>query len=87
MDGDEIHMPWLGRKLEVIASSDPTYVGRSGLVIDETQRTIVLMNAQGEITLPKNEIQCTFEDCNTVIDGKGVQQRAEDRIHRRYKRS
>ena len=31
-----INLPWLSRKIEVTESSDPTLVGISGMVLDET---------------------------------------------------
>ena len=43
-----MHMPWIGRELEVIGSFDPTYVGRKGLVVEETQRTLTI-NEEGRI--------------------------------------
>ena len=37
-----MHMPWIGRELEVIESFDPTYIGRKGLILEETQRTLII---------------------------------------------
>ena len=37
---DEIHMPWLARNITVLESSDPTLVGLSGTILNETRRTI-----------------------------------------------
>ena len=37
---DEIHMPWLARSITVLQSSDPTLVGLSGTILNETRRTI-----------------------------------------------
>ena len=36
------NLPWLSRNLEVIDSTDPTLIGISGVVTDETKRTIVI---------------------------------------------
>ena len=51
-----MHMPWIGRELEVIGSFDPTYVGRKGLVVEETQRTLTINEEGRKICLPKQEI-------------------------------
>ena len=37
-----LHMPWIGRDLEVIRSFDPTYHGRRGMIVEETQRTLII---------------------------------------------
>ncbi len=86
MEHADIHMPWIGRRLEVVASSDPTYVGCTGLVLEETQRTLVVQGETKIVTLPKREIRFRVEDGESVIDGQHVQQRSEDRIHRRYEK-
>ena len=85
MEHAEIHMPWLGRRLEVVTSSDPSFIGCSGVVLEETQRTLVVQSEHKVVTLPKCEIQFRFKDGESVINGRDVQQRSEDRIHRRYK--
>ena len=41
-----INLPWLSRNLEVIDSTDPTLVGISGVVMDETKRTIIIQTQQ-----------------------------------------
>ena len=56
-----MHMPWIGRELEVIGSFDPTYVGRKGLVVEETQRTLTINEEGRKICLPKQEIN--FKIC------------------------
>ena len=80
-----MHMPWIGRELEVIGSFDPTYVGRKGLVIEETQRTLIIDEEGKQICLPKQEINFKIGQENVVIKGSYVLQRSEDRIHRKYR--
>ena len=80
-----IHMPWIGRELEVIGSFDPTYLGRKGLVIEETQRTLIINEEGRNICLPKQEINFKIDREDVVIKGSFVLQRSEDRIHRKYR--
>jgi RNase P/RNase MRP subunit p29 len=80
-----IHMPWLARRLTVTDSTDPTLIGVSGTVQDETRRTIRVMTESGPLTLAKDVIRFTIDD--EEIDGAIVTQRPEDRINRRYRRT
>ncbi|HJM18265.1 MAG TPA: ribonuclease P protein subunit [Candidatus Thalassarchaeaceae archaeon] len=81
--GEMIHMPWLARRLTVTDSTDPTLVGVSGVVHDETRRTIRIMSAKGAMTLAKDSIHFKIE--NEEIDGSLVKQRPEDRISKRHR--
>jgi len=83
--GEMIHMPWVARKLVVSESTDPTLIGISGIVQDETRRTISILTANGEKKLAKDSIKFTIE--NAEIDGSMVKQRPEDRISKRYRRA
>lgn len=80
-----INLPWLTRTIEVTESSDPTLVGISGMVLDETKRTIVVNNGSKEVTLAKDTIRFTIEE--EEIDGSIVGQRPEERIGKAYRRS
>ena len=65
------HAPWLARDISVVESHDPTLVGVTGMVVEETRRTLRVRTSSGEV----------------VIDGSVVTQRPEDRINRRYRRN
>ena len=80
-----INLPWLSRKLEVIDSTDPTLIGISGVVMDETKRTIIVQTSDNEITMAKDTIRFTIEA--EEINGSAVGQRPEERIGKRYRRS
>ena len=79
------NLPWLSRNLEVTNSSDPTLVGISGMVMDETRRTILVNTGNREVTLAKDTIRFTIDD--EEIDGTLVGQRPEQRIGKAYRRS
>lgn len=80
-----INLPWLSRHLEVIDSTDPTLVGVSGMVLDETRRTIRVQTSNNQITMAKDIIRFKIED--QEIDGSTVGQRPEDRIGKAYRGS
>ena len=50
------HAPWLARDISVVESHDPTLVGVTGMVVEETRRTLRVRTASGEVTLPKDVI-------------------------------
>ena len=78
-----INMPWLSRDIEVVGSTDPTLVGISGTILDETRRTLRVQTSNGNVTLAKDTIRFKIED--EEIDGSSVGQRPEDRIGKRYR--
>ena len=80
-----INLPWLSRNLEVIDSTDPTLICVSGVVMDETKRTIIIQTSNNEITMAKDTIRFTIEE--EEINGSKVGQRPEERIGKRYRRS
>ena len=80
-----INLPWLSRKLEVIDSTDPPLIGMSGVVMDETKRTIIIQTSNNEITMAKDTIRFTIGE--EEINGSTVGQRPEERIGKRYRRS
>ena len=84
---DSIHMPFLARNLTVKASPDTQLVGLSGMVVDETRRTIVIDVDGKTKTLAKNVIDFTLDNEGELIQGATVCQRPEDRIHRNYRRN
>ena len=84
---DSIHMPSLARNILVTESTDPTLVGISGQVLEETRRTIVVQTSNGKKILAKDVINFTLDLEDKVIEGFTVTQRPEDRINRKYRRN
>ena len=80
-----INLPWLSRNLEGTNSSDPTLVGISCMVMDETRRTILVNTGNREVTLAKDTIRFTIDD--EEIDGTLVGQRPEQSIGKAYRRA
>tara|TARA_B100000035_G_scaffold275288_1_gene252181 strand:+ start:151 stop:408 length:258 start_codon:yes stop_codon:yes gene_type:complete len=81
----EMNTTWLGQLLTVVSSTDPTLVGRSGNVIDETQKTVTIIENGHERLLGKASIEFTLNDGTTVLTGASLRQRPEDRMSRNYK--
>ena len=73
---------WIGRNMIVTSSPDSTFVGRNGLVVDETRETITLLEDGREVIFGKNSIEFKIGNSDVTIDGKLVRQRSEDRIYR-----
>ena len=78
---------WIGTTLNVVGSSDPTLLGRSGIVLDETKNTLVLLDGDAHVTLGKAAITFTIDNSDVVIQGALVGQRPEDRTHRKYRKA
>jgi len=82
-----INMPWISRTLHITNSSDPTLEGVSGLILNETKKTILIESKGKDLLLAKNTIHFTLDDHGDEIDGKLVSQRPEDRINKKYRRN
>ena len=78
---------WIGRSMTVTSSTDPTLVGRQGIVVDETRNTVALLQGDQHLVLNKASISFTVDDTDVVIQGAMVGQRPEDRIHRTYRKA
>lgn len=76
---------WLGKTLNVISSLDNTLVGRQGMVVDESKKTITIKEDGKMVKLGKASIKFTITDSDVVIDGTMVGQRPENRVHRKYR--
>tara|TARA_B100000029_G_scaffold356344_1_gene349171 strand:- start:258 stop:509 length:252 start_codon:yes stop_codon:yes gene_type:complete len=82
---DVRNMPWVGHEIEVTSSSDPSYVGRTGLVVDESRRMVFVQEGEKTIELPKQEIFFRINQ-SKIIDGRKMNKKPEDRINHKFKR-
>ncbi len=76
MDG---RSEFLGRTVEVTASSDPTQL-ITGTIVDETLRTVVLRTAERRLRIQKHGTRFHFPIEGLTIDGDRIGYRPEDRI-------
>ena len=69
---------WIGQRLTVVDSTDSTLVGRSGNVIDETQKTVTIVENGQVRVFGKASIQFTLNDGTTVLSGSSLRQRPDE---------
>ncbi len=79
-----VRMPWLAKNLYVVESTDSTLLGLEGTVVNETKNMILIRTNEGEKMISKSIIRFTIDD-SEIIDGQGVQQRPENRIHMNWR--
>ncbi|MBN1280724.1 MAG: ribonuclease P protein subunit [Candidatus Thermoplasmatota archaeon] len=72
----------IGRTVTIIDCTDPTWVNRSGVIIDETQRTFLIETEQQQKRIAKQTATFAFEHHGKTIIVKGNQlvYRPEERI-------
>ena len=76
---------WIGSMMNIVESNDPTLVGRTGLVLDETKNTLVMLEMDSQIRIGKASIKFTLDNSDVVVQGALVGQRPEDRTNRKYR--
>ena len=77
--------PWIRRKLTVVESTDSSLIGRSGCVVNETLRTVTVLEGDDrKVIFGKSSIKFHLDEEDEIIDGKKVQIRPEDRINKRF---
>ena len=79
------HTSWLSRSVTVVSSNDPSLVGRTGTVVNESRNMITIIDENGSSMLAKNTIDFSIDGSEPVV-GKMVCQRPEDRVQRKYRR-
>ena len=80
---------FIGLEVTVVKSSNPTAVGISGKVVDETRNTFTILqnDAQKVVVKDTSVFHFVLPDGTVVeIDGKVIMGRAEDRIKNRPRR-
>ena len=71
----------IGRKVKIVESHNPSAIGMSGTVVDDTRSMLVIENHQGERKrLVKS--QHRFELEGQTVDGSLLEGRPEERIKR-----
>ena len=79
----------IGLNAEVVRSSNPSCVGISGKVVDETRNTLLIGHQNKRKTVIKNTavFHFTMPDGTVVeINGKVIVGRPEDRVKKRFRR-
>jgi len=71
---------------EVISSTDPTLLGLSGTVVDETKNTLTIRTASGDKKVPKGVAVFRFSSTSgkrATIEGHSLVMRPEEKLRRR----
>jgi ribonuclease P protein subunit POP4 len=78
--GDE----WIGRTVTIATCTDPTWVGRTGVIIDETKNTFLIDTGDGRRRIAKHTatFQITVQNKPRNINGTLLRHRPEERIKR-----
>ncbi len=79
----------IGLKAKVVKSRNPSYVGTSGKVVNETRNTLVIRHKNEDKVILKDGsvFQFTLPNGTVVqIDGNVIVGRPEDRIKKKLKR-
>ena len=84
-----VQREFIGLNAEVVRSSNPTYAGISGKVVDETRNVIFIVHQNQKKAIIKNAavFHFTMPDGAVVeINGNVIVGRPEDRIKKRFRR-
>jgi len=79
----------IGLNAKVVKSTNPSYVGLSGRVIDETRNTLVIRHENVDKVVVKSVsvFHFTAKDGTVVeVDGNIITGRPEDRVKKRLRR-
>lgn len=79
----------IGLHAKVVRSRNPSVMGISGRVIDETRNTLVIIQDNEDKIIVKEEstFHFKFPDGTVVeLDGKAIVGRPEDRVKRKIRR-
>jgi ribonuclease P protein subunit POP4 len=80
---------FIGLNAKVVKSSNPSYMGISGKVVDETRKTLVIRQRHEDKVIVKEAavFQFTLSDGTVIeVEGKIILGRPEDRMKKRLKR-
>jgi ribonuclease P protein subunit POP4 len=72
----------IGRRVTIKECTDPTWVNRSGIIIDETEKTFLIEIGNKEKRIAKNIATFEFEyhGKKVTVEGSRLVYRPEDRI-------
>ncbi|MDH7506819.1 MAG: ribonuclease P protein subunit [Candidatus Thermoplasmatota archaeon] len=72
----------IGLKIKIKDCKDPHWIGKSGLIIDETKNTFLIKIDNQQKTIAKNIaiFELDYEGKKVILDGSKISYRPEDRI-------
>ncbi len=82
-----IYSDLVGLRVRVAASTDPTQVGVTGMVVDETARTLVISAGGRDKVIPKVSSSFAFSlQREVLVDGSSIAFSPEERLKRLQRR-
>lgn len=84
-----IRHEFVGLEATIAESSNPDCTSISGIVVDETRNTFVILQRRKRKTVVKNQVVLRFrlpDESIVQIDGKVLVGRPEERLKRRIRR-
>ena len=75
----------IGQRLKIISSSDPTKVGRTGMVLLESAGTLLINTGGVTVRVEKKRAAFQLLDNGTVLTGADISGRLQDRLGRAYR--
>jgi RNase P/RNase MRP subunit p29 len=75
-------MNLIGSRLKILSATDPSQVGKSGEVVLETSKTLILESDGSRLTAQKRGIVLQLVGTREVVRGDEILGRLEDRITR-----
>lgn len=86
-----LHHELIGLKIRIVSHSDPSLVGKSGVVVDETSNTLVILENRKNKKIRVTKCYGIFEfelqsKERIIIDGSLLLGRPEDRLKRMLRR-
>jgi RNase P/RNase MRP subunit p29 len=73
----------IGERVKVVASTDRTQVGKVGLVLLETAKTLVIASEGRSTRMAKSGAAFLLLDSGKVVTGSDIAGRLEDRLGKR----
>lgn len=73
----------IGEKIRVLSATDPTMVGRTGMVVLETANTLTLDSMGRSLRIGKSGISFILVGSGKIVAGNDIAGRLQDRLGRR----
>jgi RNase P/RNase MRP subunit p29 len=68
----------IGKKIRIVSSTQQSFVGLEGVIVDETKFSFLLETKQGVKRIIKRIIKFEIDGC--IIDGADIEKRSEERL-------
>lgn len=76
-------MTVIGEEVKLLSASDPTLAGKTGTVVLETARTLVLRSMGRNLRIQKQGTALMLMSTGRIVAGLDIAGRLQDRIGRR----